>query len=96
MQQVIVQFIVIFDITFLFALFDLVERWLGNVNITALYEFRHLAIEECQQQGTNMRAIDVRIGHDNDAVITHFVGIVFFLAYATSEGRYQGAYFGRR
>ena len=45
--------------------------------LTALDQLWHLPIEQCQQQGTDVGAIDVRIGHDNDAVITQFVGVEF-------------------
>ena len=55
---------------FLFAFFDFVERRLGDVNVTFFNNFRQLAIKKRQQQCANMRAINVRVGHDDDAVIT--------------------------
>ena len=43
-----------------------------------------------------MRTIHVRIGHDDDAVITQFVDIVFVAANATAQRGDQGAHFLRR
>ena len=38
----------------------------------AFDQFRHLAVEEREQQRANVCAIDIRVGHDDDAVITQF------------------------
>ena len=48
--------------------------------MSALDQFRHLAEEERQQQGADMRAIDVGVRHDDDLVVTQLVGIEFILA----------------
>ena len=66
-------------------MFGFIQRWLCNVDIAALNDFGHLAVEEGQEQGANVRAIDVGIGHDDDAVVAELVWIVFFFAYATAQ-----------
>ena len=43
--------------------------------MAALYEFRHLAIKESQQERANVRTVHVRVGHDDDAVVAQFVNI---------------------
>ena len=56
-----VQLQVILDVGFLLALLHLVKRRLRDVDMAALDEDRHLAIEECQQQRSYVRAINVGI-----------------------------------
>ncbi len=52
--------------------------------MAALDDFRHLTIEEGQQQRTDVRAVDVRIGHDDDAVTRSLSG-------CTRRDRYTAA-----
>ncbi len=83
--MVLIHRFVIFNVLFLLAFFHFVQRWLCNVNVAAFNDFRHLTIEESQQQRTDVRAVDVRIGHDDDAVITQFVRVVLVTTDATAE-----------
>lgn len=64
--------------------------------MAALNDFRHLTIEEGQQQRTDVRAVDVRIGHDDDAVITQFVRVVLVATNAAAERGDERRYFLRR
>ena len=64
---------------------DLVERGLGDVDVSPLDQFRHLAIEERQEQRPDVRAVDVGIGHHDDAVIAQLVRVVLFLAETASQ-----------
>ena len=73
----------------MFAVFDFVQRRLCDVNMAALHQLRHLAIEEGQQQGANMGAIDIGIGHDDDAVVAQFVGVEIVFADIGAQGRDQ-------
>ncbi len=82
---VLVHRIFIFDVLLLFAFLHFVEWWLSNVDITTLNQLRHLAVEEGQQQSTNVRAVDVRIGHDDDVVITQFIWVVLIAANTTAK-----------
>ena len=43
-----------------------------------------------------MRAVDVRIGHDNDAVVAQFVRVVLIAANAAAQRGNQRRYFLRR
>lgn len=59
----------VFEVTLLLAVFGFVERRLGDVNVAALDQFGHLAVEEGQEQGADVRTVHVGIGHDDDAVV---------------------------
>jgi hypothetical protein len=48
---------------------DLVQRRLRDVDVAALHQLGHLAVEEGQQQGADVRAVHVGVGHDDDAVV---------------------------
>ncbi len=60
------------------ALANLIERRLGNEYMTMLNQRFHVAIEERQQQRTDMRAIDIGIGHDDDFIVPALGNIEFF------------------
>ena len=77
----------VLEIALLFAELRLVKRRLRDVDVAALYQLGHLAIEEREQQRADMGAIDVGIGHDDDAVVAQLLGVVVLLANATAEGR---------
>ncbi len=94
-NQVVVKRCVVLDVQLLLALLELVQRRQADIDMPALDQFRHLPIEERQQQGSDMRSIHVRIGHQDDAVITQFVGVVFILADTGTERGDQGAHLGR-
>src|SRR6266566_1734315 len=76
---------------------DLIQRRLGDIHEAALYQFRHLPVEESQEQGANVRTIHVGIGHDNNLVITQFAKIesafAVAIANACAHGRNHGADF---
>src|SRR5690606_34822229 len=56
-------------IELLLALLDPVERRLRDVDEAGHDELRHLTEEEREQEGTDVRAVDVGIGHDDDLVV---------------------------
>ena len=64
---------------------DLVERRLGDVEVAALDQLRHLPVEEGQQQRADMRAVDVGVGHDDDLVVAQLVGVELVAADAGAE-----------
>src|SRR5690606_14731749 len=66
-------------------------RRLGDVDVATLDQLGQLAEEEGQQQGTDVRTVNVSIGHDDDVVITQLVDVVLFAANATAQGGDQGA-----
>ena len=63
----------ILEIDFRFAARHLVERRLRDEEVPGLHDLGHLAVEEGQQQGADMRAVDIGVGHDDDLVIAQFV-----------------------
>ncbi len=93
---VLIHRFIVFDVLFLLAFLHFVQRRLCNVNVAALNDFRHLTIEEGQQQRTDVRAVDVRIGHDDDAVITQFVRVVLVATDAAAQRGDQRRHFLRR
>ena len=59
-------------------------------------ELWHLAIEESQEQGANVRAVHIGIGHDDDAVIAQLLRLVFILANTGAQSSNQRDDFLRR
>ena len=64
------QFLIfIVDIPCLLALGELVERWIRDEYMSIVDEWTKVAEEKCQEECTDMRTIDIRIGHDDDTMI---------------------------
>ena len=59
-------------------------------------QLRHLPVEERQQQRADVRAVDVRVRHDDDAVIAQLGEVELVLADAAAERRDQRADLRRR
>ena len=53
------------------------QRRLRDVDVAAIDEIAHLPVEERQQQRPDVRSVDVRVGHDDDAVIAQLRGVEF-------------------
>ena len=93
---VLIHRFVVFNVLFLLTFLHFVQRRLSDVDVTTFNDFRHLTIEEGQQQRTNVRAVDVRIGHDDDAVITQFVRVVLVTTDTTTKRGDKRRHFLRR
>ena len=64
--------------------------------MAALYELSHLAVEEGQEEGSDVRPVDIRVGHDDDFVIPRLEGIELLFPDPGSETLDQGTnLFGR-
>ena len=87
---------VVLHVHLLLAALDLVERRLSDVDVAAFDQHRELAVEEGQQQRTDVAAVDVRVGHQDDAVVAQLVDVEFFAADAAAERGDQRADFGGR
>ena len=61
----------------------------------ALDELAHLTEKEGEVECANVRAIHIRIGHDNDPVITEFIRVKFFLANTAAQRSDEISDFGR-
>ena len=92
-EQVLLQLVVVLEVDLFLALLGLVQRRLRDVDVAALDQFGHLPVEECEQQRADVRAVDVRVGHDDDAVVAQLVGVervlVFLVAGRLAEARAQ-------
>jgi hypothetical protein len=74
-QQKAVQRRRVLEVLLFFSYLHLVQRWLCDVDVAALHQLGHLAVEEGQQQGADVGAVHVRVGHDDDAVVTQLVHV---------------------
>ena len=54
-----------------------------------LYQIRHEAVDEGQQQGADMGTVHVRICHQNDFIIPK-LGYIEILMYSCTKCRYHG------
>ena len=57
-------------------------------------QFAHLTEEKRQQQGTNVGSINIRVGHDDNAVISQLIRVEFVFADTAAKSRNNGANFG--
>ena len=57
-----------------------VERRLGDVEVTAVDDRGHMAVEEGQEQGADVAAVHVGVGHDDDPVVAQLADIEIFRA----------------
>ena len=95
-DQIIVERGIVLEIDFGAALGDFVERRLGDVEVPALDDLGHLPVEEGQQQGADMGAVDVGVGHDHDLVVAQFLDVEIVAADAGAHRLDQGADLLRR
>ena len=65
----------VFEVLLFFAGFDFVKGRLRDVNVAAFNQLGHLTVEQREQQCADVSAVDVRVGHDDDAVVTQFVRV---------------------
>src|SRR5579859_4020664 len=90
LNQDAIELSIVFDV--LDALFtgDLVKRGLRDIDKSAFYQLGHLAVEEGQQEGPDVRAVDIRIGHDDDFMIAQLVETEGTLAVAVANSSAYG------
>ena len=89
LQQVVRQLVVVLHVALVLAVLDLVQRRLRDVDVAALDQLGHLAVEEGQQQGADVGAVHVRVGHDDDAVVAELVGVEVVTAHALADAGAQ-------
>ena len=77
----------VFEILLRLAVFDFIERRLRDVDVAAFDQVRHLTIKEGQEQSSDVGAVDVGVGHDDDAVVAQFVGVEVVAAHALADTR---------
>src|SRR5690606_31586432 len=89
------QLFVVLQVLLVLTLANLVQGRLGNVDVPTLDELAHLPEKEGQQQGANVGAVNVRIGHDDDAVVAQVLGAEFLVPDTTAQCLDQRADLGR-
>ena len=52
-------------------------------------QLRHETVKECKQQGTDMGAVHIGIGHDDDFVVTKLADIKVFMDTRTERGNHS-------
>ncbi len=66
------------------------QRRLRDVDVAGVDQRAHLTVEERQQQRTDVRSVDVGVGHDDDAVVAQLGEVEILAADAASERRDHG------
>ena len=90
-QQEAVQRGRVFKVQLFLTGLDLVQRRLGNVNMAPLHELGHLTVKKSEQQRADVGAVNVGVGHDDDAVITQLGDIEVIVAGAAAGLANAGA-----
>ena len=90
------QRLVVLEVLVSFSLGDLVQRGLGDEQVASLDQLAHLAEEKSEQQGADVRTIDVGVRHDHYGVVTELVRVEFARADTTSQRGDEGAHLGTR
>ena len=91
--QVIVHRRLVFEVHLRLATADFVQRWLRDIEVTTFDQFGHLAEEEREQQRTNMRSVDVRVGHDDNLVVAQFFDVELVAPDARTKRHHEVADF---
>src|SRR6185437_10488196 len=68
-----------------------VERRLRDIEVAAVDQRLHLPEEEGQEQRADMAAVDIGVGHDDDAVVARLVGLEILAADPGAERLDEGA-----
>ena len=76
-DQVAIEGRLVLEIDFALPARDLVQRRLRDEEVPGLDDLGHLPVEEGEQQGADMRAVDIGVGHDHDLVIAQLLEIEF-------------------
>jgi hypothetical protein len=56
----------------------------GEIEMAVLDQLRHLPVEEGNQQRSDMRAVDISVGHHDDLVVAQ-VGLAIMAAIAAAQ-----------
>src|SRR5690606_28896359 len=58
-----------------FALLDLVKRRLRDIDIAGINQRAEESVEQSEQESSDVRAVDIGIGRDDDFVVAEFLNI---------------------
>ena len=98
LEEDAVELIVVVDVLLTLLALDFVERRLGDVDVAALDQALHLAVEKREEERADVGAVDVGVRHDDDLVVAGFGGVeaadgLVALADAGAAGGDEGADF---
>src|SRR5579862_3503068 len=88
----LVELHVVIDVLLAFLALDLVERRLGDEDFPGFHQVGHLAVEEGQEQGADVRAVHVGVRHDDDAPVTELGDVERALLFARADAGADGRY----
>src|SRR6185437_1332869 len=71
-QEQRIELVIVLDVDLLLGSLYLVKRRLSDVDEATLDQHRNLTVEKSQQQGADVGPVNIRVGHENDAVISQF------------------------
>src|SRR6185503_2648150 len=80
-----VELALVLDVGFALAPLGAEQRRLGDEHVAVLDDLRQLPVEEREQQRADVRAVDVGVGHDDDAVVAELLEAEVFRADAAAE-----------
>ena len=86
LEEELLQGPLVLEVFLCLALLHLEEGGLGDIQVTPLHQFRHLAVEESEQQGADMRTIHVSVRHEDDLVVAQVFDLELILADARTQG----------
>ncbi len=94
-DEVLVEGALVLEVEILLPFADAVERGLRDVEVALLQHLGHLAEEEGEEQGPDVRAVDVGVGHQDDLVVAQLVdleaaGVVDAAAERGDQGPHLG------
>ena len=95
-QQEAGELSLVFDVGVFLSLRDFEQRRLGDEQMSPIDHLAHVPEEESQDEGADVRAVDVGVRHDDDLVIAQFLDREIACAYARPQGRdHHADLFGR-
>src|ERR1700723_1650408 len=89
----LIELALIFDVLLEAALLDFEQGRLRNVDVVALDQVRHVAKEEGQQQGADVRTVDVSVRHEDDFAVADLGRVEVVFTDAAAERGDHGADF---
>src|SRR5277367_2859332 len=85
LHQLAGEFALVADVAVHLAALDAIEGRLRDINISFFDQLAHVAEEKSEQQGADVAAIHVRIGHENHFVGAQLAGVEIVFADAGAE-----------
>src|SRR5271156_4161464 len=85
LHQLAGEFALVADVAVHLAALDAIEGRLGDINVSFFDQLAHVAEEKREQQGADVAAVHVRVGHQNHFVVAQLAGVEIVFADACAE-----------